>query len=99
MEDSRRKLMVATNDEITRICGGNTEYLDDGWLLANAPGILLIITDASTQILSPTVELLPLPVLESLLGLFVAAHCHAHAMWMHRDELGQLSQRPAPGTH
>ncbi len=94
MDEQRRKLMVDADEEITRICGGETEYLE--WLRQNAAGVGLVIADTGTQLLSKAAELLPFPVLETLVGMFVAAHRHAHTMWVHRDELNLLSH-PTPG--
>jgi hypothetical protein len=94
MEESTYKLMVRADEEITGICGGKTEYLE--WLGRNSPGVAALLADTGTKILSPQIELLPFPVAEALVRVFVAAHAYAHAMWMHRDGLGQLSQ---PVTH
>ena len=90
----KEKMMIDANNRIERICGGDTEYLR--WLPGAVPGIAVAIADSSALISSSsTIATLPLPVVETLLNLFVAEHRHAYTMWQHREEL-QLLSRPAP---
>jgi hypothetical protein len=134
MEEAARKLMEGADEEITRICGGETEYLT--WLGKSAAvitssmaayrklvddaeaqkrpfsekeklelkslewiGALATLVGAQIETLSHAVnpiiaKFLPLPVLEPVVGAYVAAHRLGHALWRNSDELRLLS-RPA----
>ena len=96
MDEARLKLVRDAEEEIHRFVGESTEYLN--WMPGGAPGIGLVIADAGTQV-DRGVECLPLSVLETLVGMFVAAHKHAYTVWQHRDELTLLSQPASPVSH
>ena len=95
MNETRLKMIREAENEIDCVCGGETGYLD--WLPRFAPGIDLMMGHMSAQI-ARDLEVLPLLVLESMVGAFVALHKHAHIMWRHRDELRLLALH-APSSH
>jgi hypothetical protein len=87
MDESRVELIRRAEQEIDRNCTGETEYGE--WWRRFGTGEYVIMQLMSREI-ARDFQVLPLPVLESLLGAFVALHKRAYVMWREYGELRSL---------
>jgi hypothetical protein len=88
-----QRAMDETADEITRFTGGENTYLV--WF-SNTHPVHFAQFEKFLMVIDSAAGVLPFPMFQTLLGVYLAEHKHLHTMWTVREQLRLLSTPIGP---